>query len=145
MLRPKGYQWGSNLWHSTALESQSDDEIVRQFGDSDVVVFDEMVQRGRDLAAVRMRLELLPLSVRSVCLVRRRSLFLGGELIDFNVKPIEDLADDDFEKAAAFLSHLFDYCQPPLDPEHVIVTGKLSGSESVEQIRIASASSGSPS
>lgn len=135
MLRPQGYQWGANLWHSTALKSQSDDQILRQFGGSDVVVFDEMVQRGRDLADVRHRLERVGLAVRSICLVRRRSLFLGGELVDLDVEPVEDLSDPDFDQAATFLSHLFDYCQPPLDPEHVLVVGKLDGSASASEIR----------
>jgi excisionase family DNA binding protein len=135
MLRPKEFQWGVNLWHSTALKSQSDDDLKRLLNGSDVVVFDEMVQRGRDLAKVRARLEKLEINVRSICLVRRRSVFLDGRLVDLGVEPIEDLSDPEFDEAATFLSRLFDYCEPPLDPEHVIVTGKLDGALSIAELR----------
>ncbi len=127
MLRPLGYQWGANLWHSTALSVQSDEQVLQLFEGAEVVVFDEMVQRGRDLAAVRTRLERLGLGVRSVCLVRRRSIFLDGWLADLNVEPIEDLVEPDWDDATTFLSRLFDYCEPPLDPEHVLIVGNVEG------------------
>jgi hypothetical protein len=135
MLRPPGYQWGVNLWHSTAIEAQSDDQILHDFGGYDVVVFDEMVQRGRDIGQVRERLEKIGLVVRTVCLVRRRSQFLKGKLVDLHIEPIEDLEDPEFDLAAEFLSHLFDYCQPPLDPEHVVVTGTFAEAATAAALR----------
>ena len=125
MLRPPGYQWGTNLWHSTALEALSNDQVAALFGDSEVVVFDEMVQRGRLLAKVRDRLALVGLQVRSICLVRRRSMFLDGQLVDLRVEPVEDLDEHAFDDASMFLSRLFDYCEPPLDPDHVLVVGRI--------------------
>jgi excisionase family DNA binding protein len=123
VLRPSGFVWGRNLWHSDGLEVLSDDELHAMFIGSDVFLFDELVQRGRDLFRIKQRLANLGIVSRSICLVRRRSGFLEGELQDLDVEAIDDLSDDDFREAAAFLSRLFDYSEPPLDPEHVLVSG----------------------
>jgi excisionase family DNA binding protein len=135
MLRPEGFSWGVNLWHSTALDSQSDAQVRALFEGREVVVFDEMIQRGRDVEDVRSRLEELRVDVRSVCLVRRRKMFLFGEIADPYLQPIEDLPEIEFAAAATFLSRLFDYCQPPLDPEHLVITGRLAEPLSPEQVR----------
>jgi excisionase family DNA binding protein len=124
VLRPSGFVWGKNLWHSDGLEVVSDEDLFKIFDGHNVFLFDELVQRGRDLYRLKRRLADVGIGSRSVCLVRRRSAFLAGELKDLDVEAIDDLSDDEFREAAAFLSRLFDYTEPPLDPEHVLVSGR---------------------
>jgi excisionase family DNA binding protein len=135
MLRPAGFKWGVNLWHSTALCMQSDAELRDAFGGQEVLVFEEMVQRGRDVEGVRGRLERIGLKAKSIALIRRRSKFLEGKVADPHLIPIEDLDERDYPEAAAFISRLFDYCEPPLDPEHVLVAGELEQPLSAEEVR----------
>lgn len=135
MLRPAGFQWGVNLWHSTALCMQSDAELRDAFGGCEVRVFEEMVQRGRDVEGVRKRLESIGLEAKSIALIRRRSKFMEGTVADPHLLPIEDLDERDYPEAAAFISRLFDYCEPPLDPEHVLITGQLEVPLTAEEVR----------
>lgn len=135
MLRPKGFEWGVNLWHSTALRLQSDADLRERFEGNEVVVFEEMVQRGRDVEGVRRRLEAIGLEARSVALIRRRAKFLAGRVADPHLFPIEDLEEQDYLEAAAFISRLFDYCEPPLDPGHVLISAKLVDEVGAEEVR----------
>ncbi len=135
ILRPRAFQWGVNLWHSTALCLQSDAELRQRFEGNDVFVFEEMVQRGRDVEGVRSRLADIGLQARSIALIRRRSKFLEGKVADPHLYPIEDLDEQDYPEAAAFISRLFDYCEPPLDPEHILVSGELTESVTADEVR----------
>ena len=135
MLRPEGFEWGRNLWHSTALCLRSDAELRAMFDGNQLWVFDEMVQRGREVEGVRERLRTIGLEARSVALVRRRSKFLEGKIADPHLHPIDDLDERDYSEAAAFISRLFDYCEPPLDPEHVVVSGELEEPVTAEEVR----------
>ncbi|HET9678346.1 MAG TPA: helix-turn-helix domain-containing protein, partial [Solirubrobacterales bacterium] len=135
MLRPAGFEWGVNLWHSTALCLQSDADLRKRFENMELFVFEEMVQRGRDVEGVRKRLEEIGLEAKSIALIRRRSKFLEGKVADPHLLPIEDLNEQDYPEAAAFISRLFDYCEPPLDPDHILVTGELQEPLSAEQVR----------
>jgi excisionase family DNA binding protein len=135
MLRPAAFEWGRNLWHSTALCLQSDAVLRARFEGQEVVVFEEMIQRGRDVEGVRKRLEQIGLKARSVALIRERSKFLEGRVADPHLHPIEDLDEQEYPEAAAFISRLFDYCEPPLDPEHVVVSGDLDSPAAAEDIR----------
>jgi hypothetical protein len=135
MLRPVGFQWGVNLWHSTALCLQSDAELRKRFEGQELFVFEEMVQRGRDVEDVRKRLEKIGLEAKSIALIRRRSKFLEGRVADPHLLPIEDLDEQDYPEAAAFISRLFDYCEPPLDPDHILVSGDLEKPLTAEEVR----------
>jgi excisionase family DNA binding protein len=135
MLRPTGFQWGVNLWHSTALCLQSDAELRERFGNQEVFVFEEMVQRGRDVEGVRQRLEAIGLEAKSIALIRQRAKFLEGKVADPHLLPIEDLDEQDYPEAAAFISRLFDYCEPPLDPDHILATGDLEEPLTAEDVR----------
>ncbi|OGW55480.1 MAG: hypothetical protein A2Y81_05030, partial [Nitrospirae bacterium RBG_13_43_8] len=42
------YNWGNNLWHSTAIEIMTPAELQRIFGRRRVLLFDEMMQHGRE-------------------------------------------------------------------------------------------------
>jgi excisionase family DNA binding protein len=135
MLCPTGFKWGTNLWHSTALRLQSDDYLTERFAGKEIWVFEEMVQRGRDVEEVRGRLQRLGVQARTVALIRRRSKFIEGRVADPHLYPIEDLDEREYLEAAAFISRLFDYCKPPLDPEHVLVSGALSSEIGAEEVR----------
>ena len=121
ILEPEGFTWGENLWHSHAINNLPDSQIKKLFGRSHVVVFDEMVQHGRKIARLRQKLESLGVFVTSVCLVRRRSHFLAGEVHDLEIRAVEDLDDPAFVYTATFLSRLLARRAPPMDVEHISV------------------------
>ncbi|HYB61926.1 MAG TPA: hypothetical protein VEH50_10675 [Methylomirabilota bacterium] len=123
ILEPEGFSWGENLWHSNAINDLSDSQIKRLFGRSHVVVFDEMVQHGRKIALLRQRLESLGVLVTSICLIRRRSHFIAGEVHDLEMRAVEDLDDPTFDYTATFLSRLLARRAPPMDVEHITVEG----------------------
>jgi len=135
MLRPSRFNWGVNVWHSTAICLQSDAELLERVQGRRLVVFDEMVQQGRDVEAVRSRLDRIGLEAQSVALIRRRSNFVEGRVADAHLTPLEDLDEPAFPESAAFISRLFDYCEPPLDPEHVVVSAEFDTPVTAEEIR----------
>jgi excisionase family DNA binding protein len=125
MLRPSGFTWGVNVWHSTAICVQSDAELLKRFEGRRLIVFEEMVRQGREAETIRGRLAGIGLEAHSVALIRRRSNFLRGHVADPHLIPLEDLGEPDFVESVAFISRLFDYCEPPLDPEHVVVSAEF--------------------
>jgi excisionase family DNA binding protein len=133
LLEPPGFRWGVNLWHSSGIDVLTDDQLKGMFGGREVVIFDEMVQRGSDIRHLKDRLTGLGISCRSLCLIRRRAFFETGQLGDPDIEALDDLDDPDFFEAAAFLSRLFDYCEPPLDPEHILVSGYSESTNLVDE------------
>lgn len=135
MLGPSGFSWGVNVWHSTAICVQSDAELLERFEGRRLIVFEEMVQQGRDVETIRGRLAGIGLEAHSVALIRRRSNFLQGHVADPHLIPLEDLSEPDFVESVAFVSRLFDYCEPPLDPEHVVVSAEFESPVTAADVR----------
>lgn len=122
------YSWGSNLWHSTAVEIMTRAELQRIFGRRRVLLFDEMMQHGREMHELRQRLEAKDIDaiVTSVVCVRRRSHAESGELLEYQAIPCEDLDDKMFMERAAAISRLVHLYEPPLDVDHLVVRGSLT-------------------
>jgi excisionase family DNA binding protein len=124
-LNSGNFSWGQNLWHSSAIEALDDAQVVNLFAASKAILFDEMIQFGHHLHLLKGRLERLRIPATSICLIRRRSYFLNGLLLDPEIIPIEDLDDPDFRSGAAFISRLLARRHSPLNAEHVMVSGIL--------------------
>src|ERR1017187_5494748 len=123
ILNPGNFVWGENLWHSFALKALSDRQVTKIFAGHRAVVFDEMIQHGRQIHELRERLERLDIPTSTICLLRRRSFFLSGKLLDQNIMAIEDLDDTDFRATAALISRLLARRNSPLNVEHLMVSG----------------------
>lgn len=133
-LNSGDFSWGQNLWHSSAIEALDDAQVIDLFSGSKAVLFDEMIQFGHHLHILKGRLERLKIPVTSICLIRRRSYFLNGLLLDPEIIPIEDLDDPDFRSGAAFISRLLARRHSPLNTEHVMVSGILPPQRDTSQM-----------
>lgn len=122
------YSWGSNLWHSTAVEIMTRAELQRIFGRRRVLLFDEMMQHGREMHELRQCLETKDIDaiVTSVVCVRKRSHAESGELLEYQAIPCEDVDDKVFMERAGAISRLVHLYEPPLDVDHLIVRGSLT-------------------
>jgi hypothetical protein len=134
LLQIDGFVSGRNVWHSNAIQNLSDSQLRKQFRGAHVVVFDEMVQHARKMASLRHRLESQGILVSSICLIRRRSHFLEGEVHDPTIHPIDDLDEEEFSAAATFLSRLLARRDPPMDIDHVVISGTAEEMTVLEMI-----------
>ncbi len=134
------YSWGSNLWHSMATELMTENELQQVFGRRRVLLFDEMMQHGREIHELRQRLESkdIDASVTTVTCVRRRSHSESGELLEYKAIACEDVDDRQFMERAAAISRIVHAFEPPLDVDHLVVRGKLTremnGEEFLEKL-----------
>lgn len=128
------WRWGQNLWHSTALRRMSRAEIRRLFSGRRVLVFDEMIQHGREMEGLRHLLEQEGAIVTTAVLLRRRSHVEQGLLRDPEVLCCDDLDDREFGQEVARLSDLLSHRRPPLDVDHVVVRGRFSGDLSAAEV-----------
>lgn len=126
LVMPNHYSWGHNLWHSTAMEFMTPQELSRTFARKRVLLFDEMIQHGREVWALRDHLERLGALVTSFVCVRRRSHLESGELLEYKGVASEDVDDKVFAERATSISRLVSLFEPPLDVDHVVVRGTLS-------------------
>jgi excisionase family DNA binding protein len=126
LLVPNHYVWGKTLWHSTATELMSEQELRRQFKDKTVLLFDEMIQHGRAMHHLRERLEAVGARrVDSLVCVRSKSHARSGDLQEFRVRACEDLEDAEFAGRASVMSRLIQHVAPPLDVDHLVVHASL--------------------
>lgn len=121
------YIWGVNLWHTTGIRLMSFQEFQKTFANRRVLLFDEMTQFGREMSELRERFEKVNAEVENFVCVRRRSFMEDGSSIEYRVKVCEDLDDFEFSKRATDISELMMFIIPPLDVDHIVVKGKLSG------------------
>lgn len=134
LIMKDGFKWGDNLWHSTAIELMDRDEFKRIFGRKRVLLFDEMMQYGRQMRASRALLEKVEAEVRSFVCIRRHSYAESGKLLDFDAVACEDLDDQSFAERAALVSRLMGQFQPPLDVDHLVIKGRLTPPTSVDEL-----------
>lgn len=125
LVIPEWYIWGKNLWHSTAAKLMPQTELRQTFGHRRVLLFDEMMQHGREIHELRQLLEAKDVSalVTSLVCVRRRSHAESGELLEYKALYCEDLDDSQFAERAALISRLAYLFEPPLDVDHLVVKG----------------------
>lgn len=125
LIAPSKYRWGINLWHSTITEHLSENELRKLFARRRVLLFDEMMQFGRQMRHLRERMEKTGALVESFVCVRRRSAVVAGKLKEYEVTACEDMDDDLFHDRATVISRLMCLFQPPLDVDHLVVLGVL--------------------
>lgn len=125
LLMLYGYIWGKNLWHSTAITLMTPKELQKTFAHQRVLLFDEMMQHGREINELRQCLETKNINaeVTSIVCFRRRSHAESGELLENEALFCEDLDDPQFIERAALISRLTYLFEPPLDPDHLVVNG----------------------
>ncbi len=126
LLSLKQYSWGKNLWHSSAMELMEPAEFRRMFANQKVLLFDEMVQFGRDLSNRRKILESMGSEVESFVCIRRRSYAETGKLVEYQAYVAEDLDEKSFSERARIISQLINISNPPLDVDHLFMKGKLT-------------------
>lgn len=119
------YAWGDNLWHSAAVKLMSPGERHHVFGRRKVLVFDEILQRGRELARLGTLLQEAHATVASIVCVRKRSIVERGALAEQSVTACEDLDDTEFADRTYSISKLTSSFRPPLDVDHLVVRGTL--------------------
>jgi excisionase family DNA binding protein len=128
LLLLKQYTWGKNLWHSSAMELMEPADLRRMFANQKILLFDEMVQYGRDLSKRRKRLEAIGSEVESFVCIRRRSYAEAGKLVEYQAYVAEDLDEKSFSERATMISQLINISNPPLDVDHLLLKGKLANS-----------------
>lgn len=125
LLLLKQYSWGKNLWHSSAMELMEPAEVRRVFTNQRILLFDEMIQYGRGLRKRRKALEAIGSEVESFACIRRRSYAETGRLVEYQAYVAEDLDEKLFSERATMISQLTNISNPPLDVDHLLLTGKL--------------------
>ncbi len=128
LIMPNRYRWGDNLWHSMAIELMTPADLKQIFAHRRVLLFDEMMQHGREMHELRQRLlaEDVAAIVTSVVCVRRRSHAESGKLLEYEALACEDVDDKTFTERAAAISRLVHLFEPPLDVDHLVVRGSLT-------------------
>lgn len=134
LLMPNQYSWGSNLWHSAAIKHMPQGELRRLVAGKKVLLFDEIMQHGREMHGLRKRLEGAGATTVSVVCVRRRRFVDTGELLEYDAVACEDLDDEQFADRAAIVSRLTSSFEPPLDVGHLVIHGTIHGELDEEQI-----------
>ncbi|HEX8145024.1 MAG TPA: helix-turn-helix domain-containing protein [Pyrinomonadaceae bacterium] len=134
MLMPSRYTWGNNLWHSTIFKILVPSDLQRIFANKKVLLFDEIMQRGRELHELRQTLEGLGATVMSVVCVRQRSRADAGEVLDYDTLAFEDVDDVQFAERASTVSRMVSLFEPPLDVDHLIVKGRILPGTQPEQL-----------
>ncbi len=125
LLLLKQYNWGKNLWHSSIMELVEPSEVRRMFANQRILLFDEMIQYGRDLSKRRKALEAIGAEVESFACIRRQSYAEAGKLVEYQAYVAEDLDEKSFSETATMISQLTNIANPPLDVDHLLLTGKL--------------------
>lgn len=82
------------------------------------IILEESIQRGRNLRRIRRELEELGAEVLCLTLIRRRSLFESGELVEPTAKTCLDLTDEEFSYATAQISSVLQSDVICLDVDH---------------------------
>jgi excisionase family DNA binding protein len=126
LMKLMEFVWGHNLWHSTAIELIPIEQVKEMFGGRKVLLFDEMMQHGTAMNALRQRLERAGALVTSFVCVRKRSNWTKGLIKEFKAFACEDLEDREFAERAALISRLIAVLNPPLDVDHLVIRGKLN-------------------
>lgn len=126
LLQPDGFIWGKNLWESTAVEVMTYGDIRRIFGNKQVMIFDELMQHGREMHELRELLESAQATVSSVVCVRRRSHVDSGDVLEYQAIALEDLDDQSFAERATAVSRLVELFDLPLDPDHIVLKAAVS-------------------
>lgn len=136
LIMPNHFTWGKNLWHSTAVDLMASAELRQLFGRRRILLFDEMMQHGREMYELRQRLigRDVNASVHSLVCVRRKSHVESGELMEHSALACEDLGDIEFADRAAFISRLAHVFEPPLDIDHLVVKGSFVSELSIENL-----------
>ena len=133
-LKPDGFTWGENLWHSTAIDSLTDNQVRELLGNAQVRIFDEMIQHGHSMARLKARLIRLDIDVDSICLISSKAHLQDRRDGGRAVRAVEDLDERDFTSRATLLSRLLARRSPPMDVEHVVVTGHMDTKRSTDDI-----------
>lgn len=128
------YVWGENLWHSAAVRAMGIGDRRRLFSRRKVLIFDEILQRGRELLNQRQLVEEADGTPIVVACVRKRSLAERGEVVADGVLICEDLHDNDFADRAALVSRLTASFRPPLDVGHLVIRGMISQDSMVTEL-----------
>lgn len=101
--------------YPSALHWMSDDDALRG---KRIIVLEESIQRGRNLRRIRESLESHGAEVLSLTLIRRRSLFESGELVEPTAVTCLDLSDQEFAHATAQISAVLQSDVICLDVDH---------------------------
>lgn len=134
IIMGNSFEWGRNLWHSTAVQTMKEAEFQRTFRAKNVLLFDEMMQHGRDMHELRLKLEGIKATVNSFVCICRRSHLESGETWERRARVCENLADLEFGRRATTISRLLGLSNPPLDVDHLVVRGKTTQSLSTDII-----------
>lgn len=134
LLMPDQYSWGSNLWHSAAIKHMPQAELRRLVAGKKVLLFDEIMQHGREMHGLRKHLEGADATTVSVVCVRRRKFVDTGELLEYDAVACEDLDDEQFADRAAIVSRLTSSFEPPLDVGHLVIHGTIHGELDEERL-----------
>ena len=119
------FSWGINLWHSTAIRLWPPADLRRMFDGKKVLLFDELMQHGREMSELRRLLEDAGAKVTSVVCVRRRSHAEAGELLEYEATACDDVDNSEFTERAATISKLLSVFEPPLDVDHLVIRARL--------------------
>lgn len=134
LVAPDRYAWGESLWHSTAVRLMPPAELRRLFAHRSLLLFDEMMQHGREMHELRGVLEAIHATVFSFVCVRRRSCVESGRVIEYKARVCEDLDDDAFAARATAVSSLQSLFDPPLDQDHVVVRGMVDPATNQDEL-----------
>ena len=144
LLGPWKFEWGKTLWRSMAVDWMPEDERRTRFGGKTVLVFDEMIQHGRQMARWRKALEDVGAQVFSAALIRSHEHHVSGELRDRDVIVCEDLEPVAFGNRAADLARFLKLAPRPLDVDHLIVRGELSPAWNLDEFILQLSRVGTP-
>jgi len=136
LLMPNSYVWGKNLWHSTAVTLMTLTELRQTFGHQRVLLFDEMMQHGREIHELRQHLEGKDVNafVTTFVCIRRKSHAESGQLLEYKALCCEDLDDPQFAERAALISRLAYLFEPPLDVDHIVIKGTFIPNLKIEDL-----------
>src|ERR1035437_10218083 len=134
MMSLAGYEWGKNVWHSAAVKKMSESDLEELFGGRTVLVFDEIIQYGHELADIRRIVQRVRATAIGVTCVRRCNLAERGQMEEPQALACEDLTDYEFSERASAISRLTSAFQPPLDVGHLVIQGTLRKDISPEML-----------
>jgi excisionase family DNA binding protein len=130
----EGYTWGRNLWHSTVIEQMLPPEQRKLFDQRTVLLFDDLLQRGRTMHQMRNKFRSVGANVLSLVCVRNTSSAEKGKIIETEAFVCEDVDESNFSDRVTLISHLVSIFDPPLDVDHLIVKTKLASGLTVEEM-----------
>lgn len=120
---PGRFHWGRDVWHSTFVDTLTPEELRQLFGETTVLLFDEVMQLGRDMGKLRKRLEAKEVGARVTSLARTQSRFHAesGELGECEADARDALPDLESNEWGALISEFIHWAARPLDVDHVVV------------------------